>query len=386
MQPAPLSAWASTVPCLRDASAMDRTRPSPLPRIQHYAPPPGAQMDLDAPDHSAFEARLAQTVRELQERVEQQQHALHEVHMRALYVCHCSLPSQLRASARQPALHAPSADVRERLRQLRALQNAYERLTPAEPYLPGATSVLPALLATDITQTCISETRDALTISHTKLQAAQRELDREESGLRDANAITQSLEARVGVLQSQRQERASKTAPQLAKELLTSTRKRQQKYDVESRRLQSALESFVEEHLATLIAAEELGGPVVGELMDVDDEMLSAGFSHQGKPKLLKQGKAAVDRRQMRIDKIWGTTGASNDEPLGEKDAAATEIRLLVEELLRALLGESNGGEYVQLSRDSAAARFLVRAKIAQFHPKDARKLRLVDFGRDLDV
>jgi hypothetical protein len=27
----------------------------------------------------------------------------------------------------------------------------------------------------------------------------------------------------------------------------------------------------------------------------------------------------------------------------------------------------------------------LVRAKVAQFHPKDARRLRLIDFGRELD-
>ncbi|KAL0259969.1 hypothetical protein SLS55_005712 [Diplodia seriata] len=353
---------------------MDRTRPSTLASIQHYATAPNSarqlQMDVDAPDHATFEARLEQTVHELQERVQQQQRALEE----------------LRASASQPALHAPSADLRERLRQLRTLQNAYESLTPAEPYLPGPQSVLPTLLATDITQKCISETRDALTISRASIGAARRELDREESSLRDSNAIMPSLEARIGVLRSQLEERAAKAPPQLAKELLTSTHKRQQKYDVECRRLQDALESFVEEHLAALVAAEELGGPVVGELMDIDDEMLAAGFSHQGKPKPLKQGKAAVDRRQRRIDEIWGAADASSDEPLDEKDAAATEIRSLVEDLLRALVGESNGGEYVELGRDSAASRFLVRAKVAQFHPKDARKLRLVDFGRDLDM
>ncbi|OJD34651.1 uncharacterized protein BKCO1_2100014 [Diplodia corticola] len=353
---------------------MDRPRPGTLASIQHYATTLNEarqlQMDVEASGHAAFEARLKQTLHELQERVEQQQRAL----------------AELRASTRQPAPLVPSADPRERLRQLRTLQNAYERLTPAEPYLPGPTSVLPTLLATDSTQRCISETRDALAISRAKLGAARRELDREERGLQDANAITLSLEARIDVLDSQRQERAAKAPPQLAKELLASMRKRQQKYDVECRRLQSALESFVEEHLAALVAAEELGGPVVGELMDVGDEMLAAGFSHQGKPKPLKQGMAAVDRRQRRIDEIWGATGAPDDEPLDEKDAAATEIRSLVEDLLRALLGETPGGEYVELNRDSAASRFLVRAKVAQFHPKDARKLRLVDFGRDLDM
>ena len=54
--------------------------------------------------------------------------------------------------------------------------------------------------------------------------------------------------------------------------------------------------------------------------------------------------------------------------------------------LLVALAGESEGGVYINLNRESAAARFLVRAKVAAFHPKDARRLRLVDFGRDLEV
>lgn len=37
------------------------------------------QMDIDSSDHQAFEARLDQTVRELRQRVEQQQRALEEV-------------------------------------------------------------------------------------------------------------------------------------------------------------------------------------------------------------------------------------------------------------------------------------------------------------------
>ncbi|GME35209.1 hypothetical protein GTA08_BOTSDO06628 [Neofusicoccum parvum] len=312
---------------------MSLGRPDTLPSIHHYAAKLRSaqqlQMDVDALDYAAFEDRLTQTVHELRQRVEQQQRALNE----------------LRTSSRQPALHAPSADPRERLRQLRTLKGAYERLTPAEPYLPSPPSVLPTLLATQTTQQGISEAKDAIKSTRANLATAQKELEQEDRNLQDANAITQSMETRIELLRCQDQERSAKPASQLAKELLTSTRKRHQRYDVESRRLQSALEAFVEEHLAALVAAEELGGPVVGELMDVDDDMLAAGFSHQGKPKPLKQGKAAVDKRQRRIDEIWGGAGASSDEPLNEKDAAATEVRSLIEELLRALLGERDGGE-----------------------------------------
>ena len=91
-----------------------------------------------------------------------------------------------------------------------------------------------------------------------------------------------------------------------------------------------------------------------------------------------------------RIDEIWGeatTDGRKSREPRDEKSAAAAEMRELTEQLLNNLV-EAEGGEgdaYVELQRESAVARFLVRAKVAQFHPRDARRLRLIDFGRDLD-
>ncbi len=69
-----------------------------------------------------------------------------------------------------------------------------------------------------------------------------------------------------------------------------------------------------------------------------------------------------------------------------EKRAAAADIRELTEELLNSLVdaGGNGPGTYVELKRETAAARFLVRSKVAQFHPKDARKLRLVDFGGEI--
>lgn len=144
--------------------------------------------------------------------------------------------------------------------------------------------------------------------------------------------------------------------------------------------LQEALDDFVERHLAAMLAAEELGGPVVGKLADVDEDMLTAGFSNQGKPKSSKKEMTANGeaKRQRRIDEIWG--GGEGNQRENEKEAAAEEVR----ELLVMLL-EAKGG-YVDLARDTAVARFVVRAKVAQFHPKDAKRLRLIDFARELDV
>lgn len=40
---------------------------------------------------------------------------------------------------------------------------------------------------------------------------------------------------------------------------------------------------------------------------------------------------------------------------------------------------------YIPMKQDTAIVRFLVRAKVAAFHPKDARRLRLVDFGSSVE-
>lgn len=161
------------------------------------------------------------------------------------------------------------------------------------------------------------------------------------------------------------------------------------RHDRETGKLVKAFNGFIDEHLALLLAAEELGGPIVGENLDLDEEMLEAGFSAQGKARKAKNG-INDDKRQRRIDEIWGSRPAEDGKtqaPWDEKRAAAAEMRELTEQLLNCLVEADGGGPgpYVELERESSAARFLVRSKVAQFHPKDARRLRLVDFGRELE-
>jgi len=155
--------------------------------------------------------------------------------------------------------------------------------------------------------------------------------------------------------------------------------------------LVKAFNAFIDDILAPMLAAEELGGPVVGEMTEVDDEDLGRGFSSQGKVKKSKNGPDD-DKRQRRIDQIWGSAPQEGSfrvdkEEWTEQKAAGVEMRDLTEQLLNNLVeaGGSGSDVYVQLERESAAARFLVRSKVAQFHPKDSRKLRLIDFGKELD-
>lgn len=194
------------------------------------------------------------------------------------------------------------------------------------------------------------------------------------------------MEDRIDRLRAQQEDRSQKTPVQLAQELIAAKRAQKDDYDAAIKTLGEAMNDFINDYLAAMIAAEELGGPVVGDMLAVENDTLAAGFTKQGRARSTK--KTLPDKtRQRRIDQIWGNKAdvEEDEEPPTEAEAADAEMRQLIENLFATLFGPGAGKAYFQLERDSAATRFLVRAKIAQFHPKDAKKLRLIDFGRELE-
>jgi hypothetical protein len=256
-------------------------------------------------------------------------------------------------------------------------------------FLPTQGSVLPALLAARTLQQNVQGTKEAIASTQIKLDAKEATLRREKANLHDAQLLTHSMENRIEQLRSQYQDRAQKTPAQLTLELIAAKRAKKENYDAEMQRLGEAMNDFINDYLSSMLAAEELGGPVVGDMLDIEDNTLAAGFTKKGRPKSSKK-PASDNTRQRRIDQIWGKkatleAGEEEEEPPTEAEAADAEMRQLIENLFATLMGPGGGKAYFQLQRDSAASRFLVRAKIAQFHPKDARKLRLIDFGRELD-
>ncbi|KAF1970415.1 hypothetical protein BU23DRAFT_511660 [Bimuria novae-zelandiae CBS 107.79] len=329
----------------------------------------GDAMVLDAP---RTEARLEQTVRELQARVEQQQAAL----------------EQLRRSSQIDPLEAARAseDPRVKLKQLLAVKQAYTNLTPTAPFLPSMDSVLPVLLATRTLQQNVQSTKQAIASTQSQLTSTEALLRSKEADFHDANLIGNALRDRRARLDSQIEDRSQKAPAQLAKELIAAKRAQKERYDEETQRLGDALNDFVDSYLSAMLAAEELGGPVVGDMLNVENEILAAGFTKKGKAKSAKK-PVSEKTRQRRIDQIWGNKAAveEEEEPLTEAEAADAEMRELIGNLFKTLVGPGGGRAYFDLERDSAASRFLVRAKIAQFHPRDARRLRLIDFGRELD-
>jgi hypothetical protein len=236
---------------------------------------------------------------------------------------------------------------------------------------------------------CVKETKECISEIEAGAKEVQKRLGKEQADLKDAKQIQSGLTARISSLREEAEERSQKTPHEVAKEMIHKIEKKQTYYDEQTGNLVRAFNNFIDEHLAAMLAAEELGGPIVGGMVDVNQSVLEAGFSTQGK---VRKASGPVDehKRQRRIDEIWGPQPSDDGkpkEPWNEQRAAGAEMRELTEQLLNSLVEAGGGGPgaYVELERESAAARFLVRAKVAQFHPRDARKLRLVDFGGELD-
>jgi hypothetical protein len=275
--------------------------------------------------------------------------------------------------------------------QAQVIKAGLDEVTDSEPFLPFPTSLLPALLALRKTHKTILESNAYLASQRASHDEVARQLEADQTQLKDQNLLKDALETRIQSLRDELEANADVSPEDGARERLEELKKKKSVYDRETSKLMKLLLGFINNTLAPMLAAEELGGPVVGELMDVDGDDLAGGFSSQGKLKKAKEGPDQDGKRQQRIDVIWGQAtdneGNASARPQDEIAAAAAEMRQLTEELLNthsSAKGDT-GASYVQLPRESAVARFLVRSKVAQFHPKDATRLRLIDFGRELE-
>ncbi|KAL6873215.1 hypothetical protein J3F83DRAFT_732492 [Trichoderma novae-zelandiae] len=281
--------------------------------------------------------------------------------------------------------------------QARILKLAFDEVTGSEPFLPFPGSVLPALLALRKTHRTIEESKAFLASQTEATEREQRRLKDDEAALRDHQLLNEALKQRIETLRTEVDSGATARPEDEARKRIEELRQKKQYYSRETSKLMKGLNRFIDDHLAVMLAAEALGGPVVGEMMDIDAQDLAAGFNAQGKLKKPK-GEVNKDKNQRRIDEIWGPSDGDGDgdgsgqgrKTKKQRDAASAagaEMRQLTEELLNRLVEAkgSSSDAYVKLPYETAAARFLIRSHVAQFHPRDATKIRLVDFGRELD-
>ncbi|KAM3504472.1 hypothetical protein MY11210_008338 [Beauveria gryllotalpidicola] len=282
--------------------------------------------------------------------------------------------------------------------QVQVITAALDQVTNAEPFVPIAGSLLPSLVAMRKTHAVIAGS-NALVEEQTRSQEAQRkQLEADGAALKDQNLIHEALTARIASLQEELNTNADVTPGDAVSEKRAELKQKAKDYSRRKRQLMIDLLAFMERELAPLLVAEEMGGPVVGDLMDVDARDLAAGFTAQGKLRKTGRGDTGLDKGQRRIDEIWasskdsaGARRATVDDqrrrPLNDVEAAAEEMRWLTEQLLNKMTEAAGNTEdaYVTIGRESAAVRFLIRSKVAQYHPRDISRIKLIDFGRELE-
>ncbi|KAM0332323.1 hypothetical protein ACHAQA_002599 [Verticillium albo-atrum] len=273
----------------------------------------------------------------------------------------------------------------------KVMKSAFDSVSQDAPFMPSSSSVLPALLSLRQTHQTTAESRAYLATQETSMERANKQLQTEKANLEDQRQLTVSLEKRIESLNEELNGRMDTDPEHAARERVDELRQKQKQYRRETARLLRDLNKFIDDHLAAQLAAEDLGGPVVGDMMDVDVEDLAAGFNAQGRPKKAKTTKPDDGgKRQRRLEEVWGAAIAEEQverEVPDETAAAGQEMRELTEELLNNLVesGGDSTAAYVKLTKETAAARFLVRSKVAQFHPRDATRIKLIDFGKELD-
>ncbi|KAJ5669706.1 hypothetical protein N7462_010776 [Penicillium macrosclerotiorum] len=285
------------------------------------------------------------------------------------------LQEQLR-EIRSHGLQDTDSDPWSRVSQARLAKRAYNSLLQTQDELPSTESVLPSLIAIEETSHLIKEGKLSVSAIAEKLSTDRDRLRVEEANLRESRVLASGLRERIQRIRTLNARKQEQTPSQVAQEVVREQKKKTKGLDRSSVDLKDALDKFIDHTLAPMLAAEDLGGPTVGDALEVSDATLQAGYTAHGKPKK-KEPKEQEDAGQQRIDQFLRrkTDGPS---PANRRETAAAEVHDLLNALLEA------GTSYVDLERDSAASRFLVRAKVAQFHPRDARRLRLIDFGRSL--
>jgi hypothetical protein len=269
------------------------------------------------------------------------------------------------------------------LAQVRRAKKAYDSLLQSEPELPAPDSPLPVLIALREASQLLEESKASIASLTASLAADRQRLQIEESNLRDAKMITNALEERNHRLQIERAGREQMDPSLIAKELIREEGRKRDGLDQATLKLKEDLGHFIDQHLASMLAAEDSGGPTVGDVVAVSDETLEAGFTQRGRPRKSKSMPAEDgDPTQQRIDDLFNRQadihGTQNGTASNKREAASAGMHALMDALLAA------GSAYIDLPQESAASRFLVRAKVAQFHPRDARRIRLIDFGRTL--
>ena len=157
----------------------------------------------------------------------------------------------------------------------------------------------------------------------------------------------------------------------------------------ETRAIREALVAFIRTELSSMLAAGEVGILIDEEEPDVmEEDGYDAGDGVKGGAKLLsaerfrERNDREAEKSQSRRAETQNRRGYTDNlshSYASRKEDIAHEMEQIIDNLIDTMRSNKTS-PYITLSQESLQAMYLVNAKVAKFHPEDARQLRLVDF------
>ena len=307
--------------------------------------------------------------------------------------------SQLRSSL-SPSItlpRQPSENLREHLLQIQSIRNAYEFLAPASPNavtLLPPDSLFPALLALRTVEQTVNNTRTAVKRTRKEIIYAEDELSRERALLQDSKEFGSTLEARIGCINNAHRSNQSYVSgvnghkeDRVRTELFTALEMQERRVGTIRKGtefLKRAISLFIQDRLAPILLEEELSGLDTGRESYVGNVNEANNYNDDGYEEKVGLTQVGTSRKRKIQERNWRQ---KEDRSLPKipselsiaKERVSQEMEHLIEELVQALRS-GDMDSYVALERVSSQARYLVSAKIVQYHPKEATRLRLIDF------
>ncbi|KAF3921888.1 hypothetical protein ABW20_dc0100189 [Dactylellina cionopaga] len=333
--------------------------------INNYPRPSETHLDTVASAESQHQTSVAQDIKTLNDLIKKQEDGIR------------ALRSQIEALQKQEDATPQKIAVAK----VNALKHGSERHFEELPWLPEEESGINTLLAVRSVLKVIEESRKEVTETERRVEDMKNVVRREQAWVGTAQEMEKELQRKI--IELEKADRLNEGETQRDKRKLAEYEKSRKEMANMSARLAKELGKFVKDRLGVMIAVEEAGGPVVGSELDMDAlrEYLNVEAGSTG-----RKNKATKirERGQKRLDEIWGGSGNEEGGSISPEKKAGEELLALIEAMLNKLL-EDDPHAYTKLTRDSAASRFLVRSFVATLHPKDAMRIRLLDFASKIE-
>ncbi|KAK6520877.1 hypothetical protein TWF506_001120 [Arthrobotrys conoides] len=264
-----------------------------------------------------------------------------------------------------------------------ALKDGSQSYFDELPWLPHDDSGTNTLLTLRNVLNVIEANRKGVTDAERKVEEMKKAVRRERGWVATAQEIEKELDRKIDELEGV--DRLPEPTKRRERKQIEAYEKEAKEMTKTSVRLTKELQKFVKEKLGAAIAVEEAGGPVIGSKLNLI-ELRNYLDIEAGDGKTGRRTKAvkARERGQKRLDEIWG---GQDDEgvAISPEEKAGEELLELIEKLVNTMLNDDPHA-YTRLTRESAASRYLVRSFVATLHPKDAMRIRLIDFGGRIDA